>query len=98
VRAVGAVELRYADEHVPLAMLLGAISALGALRRVLPAHPGQRDPAAASTPPDPFLSLLLGAVVIHDRLLQLCAAALAHEPVPRPDTPPGPTDDDGILR
>jgi hypothetical protein len=99
VRAVGAVELRYADEHVPLTMLLGALGALSALRRVLPASPAPGDPAGAGTDPDPFLLLLLGALATHDRVVQLCAAALAaHQPVAPPAAPDVFTDDGGILR
>jgi hypothetical protein len=99
MRAVGAVELRYADEHVPLTMLLGALGTLSALRRVLPASPVPRDPAGAGTEPDAFVFLLLGALGTHDRLERLCAVALAgHQPVRQPAASHSFTDDGGILR
>jgi hypothetical protein len=98
MRALGAVELRYADEHVPLAMLLGAVGALSTLRRLLPAGPGAREPTTASAP-DAFVLLLLGAIVTSDRLDRLCAGALAtHDAVPAPVRPGRPPDAGGILR
>jgi len=74
VRILGALEARYADDHVPLAVVLGAIGTLSAVRRLLPAEPGARARTAdldSRLPPEAFIALLLGAVATHDRLLDL---------------------------
>jgi hypothetical protein len=74
VRTLGALEARYADDHVPLALILGAIGALSAVRRLLPDAPGARSPTAdvdSRPPPEAFIALLLGAVATHDRILSL---------------------------
>lgn len=74
MRTLGALEARYADDHVPLALILGAIGALAAVRRLLPDDPvppaGPLD-ADLRSAPDAFIALLLGAVATHDRLLRL---------------------------
>jgi hypothetical protein len=78
VRILGALEARYADDHVPLAMVLGAMSALTAVRRLLPAEPHhRRAPPGVRLEPDPFITLLLGVIATHDRLLRLVGPALA---------------------
>ena len=74
MRTLGALEARYADDHVPLALVLGAIGTLSAVRRLLPAEPGARGRTAdldSRPPPEAFIALLLGAVATHDRLLDL---------------------------
>jgi hypothetical protein len=85
VKTLGALEARYADDHVPLALALGAVSALSAVRRLLPDDPRARAPlptdasADADTlpsSPDAFIALLLGAVATHDRLLVLFGPTL----------------------
>jgi len=88
VRTLGALEARYADDHVPLALVLGAIGTLSAVRKLLPDEPRARAAAApaASTPtsdpdprssPEPFIALLLGAVATHECLLRLFGPTLA---------------------
>ena len=86
MRTVGALEARYADDHVPLALVLGALGALSAVRTLLPdgllAHAalpanGSSTDAGVRSEPEAFVALLLGAVATHDRLLALFGPALA---------------------
>ena len=86
MRTLGALEARFADDHIPLALLLGAIGALTAVRRLLPdesvarAAPPTTEPGAGEdTSPtrEGFIVLLLGAIVTHDRLLALFGPTLA---------------------
>ena len=76
MKTLGALEARYTDDHVPLALILGAIGALSAVRRLLPDEPvptACRQSADADSRPSPeaFIALLLGAVTTYDRLLAL---------------------------
>jgi hypothetical protein len=106
MNVLGALEARYADEHVPLALVLGAVAVLSAMRRLLPDRPAGRAPEASFSPDpgggcasEPFLALLLGVISIHERVLELCGPALAR---PHGDEPTG--DDryrqalEGLLR
>jgi hypothetical protein len=81
VKTLGSLEARYADDHVPLALMLGALGTLSAVRRLLPDGLGPPRSSAedgADTPVDSFALLLLGAVAVHDRLLGLAGPALAN--------------------
>jgi hypothetical protein len=81
VRTLGALEARFADDHVPLAVVLGALGALSAVRRLLPekAMGGARRSSTVSVEqsdqngslPEPFIELLLGVIATHDRLLAM---------------------------
>jgi hypothetical protein len=105
MKVLGALEARYADDHVPLALVLGAVAVLSAMRRLLP-HAAGRAPEASPSPEpgegcasEPFLALLLGVISTHERVLELCGPALAR---PHRDEPTG--DDrrrqplEGLLR
>jgi hypothetical protein len=76
--ALGSLEARYADDHVPLALVLGALGTLAAVRVLLP-DGAKAGPAgdAGGPPPEPFVALLLGVIATHDRLLELCGPAVA---------------------
>ena len=85
MRTLGALESRYADDHVPLALVLGAIGTLSAVRKLLPdgllAHaalPANSSSTDAGMRPEPeaFVALLLGAIATHDRLVALFGPAL----------------------
>jgi hypothetical protein len=76
VKTLGALEARYTDDHVPLALILGAIGALSTVRRLLPDEPvppagPQSERADSRASPEAFMALLLGAVATYDRLLGL---------------------------
>ena len=86
MRTLGALEARYADDHVPLALVLGAICTLSAVRKLLPddllarAHQQSGGPESETDPrssPEPFIALLLGAVATHECLLRLFGPTLA---------------------
>jgi hypothetical protein len=101
VRTLGALEARFADDHVPLALVLGALGTLSAVRRLLPDGPGPPRSSAeerADTPVDSFAFLLLGAIVAHDRLIGLAGSALASGGAARTLTAEQPGQLEGILR
>jgi hypothetical protein len=101
VRTLGALEARYADDHVPLALVLGALGALSAVRRLLPDGPGsptKSTPDGADAPVDSFALLLLGAIAAHDRLLALVGPTLANRGADRTPTAEEPRRLEGLLR
>jgi hypothetical protein len=85
VNPLGALEARYSDDHVPLALVLGAKSALTAVRCLLPAEPCHDSPPnPEQRAPDPFVLLLLGVIATHDRLLSLFGPAFDAHMAGRP--------------
>ena len=101
MRTLGALEARYADDHVPLALVLGALGALSAVRRLLPDGPGPApliSPDGTDVPVDSFALLLLGAIAAHDRLLGLVGPTLANRGADRKITAEQPRRVEGLLR
>ena len=94
------LEGSFTEGNVPLALLLGVLSATARLRVVLPDAPYADAPDGVlydddgddrdDTVAEPFVAMLLGALVVHDRLSRLVptgdheprshAAAAAREP------------------
>lgn len=79
-----ALDAQFSHGNVPLGVMLGAISALSAVRKVLPdiAEPGAAAPRNGPDAVEPFVGLLLGVVAMHDRLTTLVdrAPAAPYEP------------------
>ena len=81
MRTLGALEARFADDHVPLSLVLGALGALSAVRRLLPEKATSGPPPSSTLPldqgertgsmPEPFVALLLGVIVTRERLLEM---------------------------
>ena len=83
-----ALDAHFADGNVPLGVMLGAISALDSVRKLLPdvndagTAPSYDD--CPSTSVEPFIALLLGVVAAHERLTTLvdgttaCASDAGH--------------------
>src|SRR5438067_10130103 len=74
VRTLGALEARYADDHVPLALVLGAMGTLSAVRKLVPddlltrarqQSGGSESEAGSRPPPEAFIALLIGAVATY---------------------------------
>ena len=101
MRTLGALEARYADDHVPLALVLGALEALTAVRRLLP---DGHERVASSTsdggdaPVDAFAILLLGAIAVHDRLLGMVGPTLLNGSADHTPTAEQPRRPEGLLR
>jgi hypothetical protein len=70
-----ALDAHFADGNVPLGVVLGAIGALSAVRRVLPNLADIAEERSCDDPPsssvEPFVAMLLGVVALHDRLTTL---------------------------
>jgi hypothetical protein len=89
VKTLGALEARFDDDHVPLGLVLGALSAFSAVRRLLPEEAIDRASRSSTvavaqsegqrSSPEPFLALLLGAIAIHDRLLAMLGTMPARD-------------------
>jgi hypothetical protein len=75
VTGLTALETHFADGHVPLGLVLGAIGALSAIKDCFPdatsvSHVPSSD-AAQPVPVEVFVALLLGVVAMHERLTVL---------------------------
>jgi hypothetical protein len=89
VRTLGALEARFADDHVPLALVVGALGALSAVRRLLPEKATSGAPPSSTVPleqgegsgsmPEPFVALLLGVIVTRERLLEMLGPIQARD-------------------
>lgn len=89
MRTLGALEARFADDHVPLALVLGALGALSAVRRLLPEKAAGGAPPSSTVPleqgegngslPEPFVALLLGVIATHERLLEMLGPIQARD-------------------
>ena len=89
MRTLGALEARFADDHVPLALVVGALGALSAVRRLLPEKATSGAPPSSTVPleqgegsgsmPEPFVALLLGVIVTRERLLEMLGPKRAGE-------------------
>jgi hypothetical protein len=88
VRTLGALEARFADDHVPLALVLGALGALSAVRRLLPEKATGAAPSSTvpleqgegnGSLPEPFVALLLGVIATHERLLEMLGPIQARD-------------------
>ncbi|HYL52927.1 MAG TPA: hypothetical protein VEZ15_13215 [Acidimicrobiia bacterium] len=79
-----ALDAQFSHGNVPLGVMLGAISALSTVRRVLPdaTEPAPAAPRSETDAVEPFVALLLGVVAMHDRLTTLVdrAPAAPYEP------------------
>jgi hypothetical protein len=89
----------FADGNVAFGVLLGALGAGTTVRACLPAPASER--VAVDPPPDapvdPFLALLLGTVVMHERLTSIVGPkAPVAPPAPAPAIAASP--DRGWLR
>jgi hypothetical protein len=88
---LAALDAHFVERNVPLQVLAGAIGVLTTVRATLPAHAPPLAPAAEeearSVPIDPFIALLLGVLVAHDRLSALVPADEADAPETRPVDP-----------
>jgi hypothetical protein len=89
VKTLGALEAGFADDHVPLALVLGTLGALSTVRRVLPEKPaGGASPSStvsversdgSGSPPEQFTALLLGVIAMHERLLAMLGPISARD-------------------
>jgi hypothetical protein len=75
VTGLTALETQFADGHVPLGLILGAIGALSAVKNCFPdatsaSHVSSSD-AEQPLPIEVFVALLLGVVAMHERLTML---------------------------
>jgi hypothetical protein len=91
----------FVEGNVALAVLLGAMSACATVRAALPAptppehaslrprNPTEETQVRDGEPVDAFVALLLGTVVLHERLSAIVALASDHgdDPAPVDDAP-----------
>jgi len=79
VTELTALDAQFSHGNVPLGVMLGAISALSTVRRVLPDmnEAGAAAPRSETDAVEPFVGLLLGVVAMHDRLTTIVDRAPA---------------------